>query len=224
MPTTSSGEFVYASPDAVESYVQTDPAQFSLSTQGAPSEWREFLEARQLEAKARIDEYCGRDFADHPGDTVTLDGGATGGRILSLPTPLRAVSEVRVAGEVIPTDDYVVTTDEAQLIRTDPASQDAVERLAQRGADHTGRPAWPTGYGNIAVDCDWGYQSPPADIAEAEQKLVAHTVVGLTQMREGMVVQQDDVDLTVQLPSAMTAEVRGMLKPHRDPGRAMGVL
>jgi hypothetical protein len=224
MPTTSSGEFVYASPGAVESYVQTDPAQFSLSTQGDPSEWRAFLEARQVEAKARIDEYCGRDFRNHAGDTVTLDGGATGRRILALPTPLRAVSEVRVDGETVPTDDYVVDTDDAQLIRTAPSSQDAVDRLAQRGDDHTGRPEWPTGYENIAVDCDWGYRSPPADIAEAEQKLVAHTAVGLTQMREGMVVQQDDVDLTVQLPSAMTAEVRGMLKAHREPGRMAGVI
>lgn len=224
MPTTSSGETVYADPDEVEAYVQTDPAQFSLSTQGSPSEWREFLEARQVEAKARIDEYCGRDFQDHAGDTVALNGGATGQRILSLPTPLRAVSEVRVDGDVVDADDYVVDLDQAQLIRTEPPSSDAVDRLAQRGTDPTGRPEWQTGYSNIAVDCDWGYTSPPSDVAEAEQKLVAHTVVGLTQMREGMVVQQDDVDVQVQLPSAMTAEVRGMLKAHRETGRTMGLI
>jgi len=224
MPTTSSGDFVYAEPSALESYVQQDNDTFSLSDSfDDPTAWQQFLEARQVEAKARIDEYTGRDFEDHAGDTVTLDGGASGKRILDLPEPTRSVSEVRVDGEVVPTDEYVVVAADAQLIRTEPPEVDAVERLAQDTAEKS-RPEWETGYQNIQVDLDWGFQSPPADIAEAETKLVNNTLSGLAQMREGMIVQQDDVDVTVNLPSAMTAEIRGMLKAHREQGQTMGAI
>jgi len=227
MPTTSSGDTVYAAPDVMEEYVQTDANQFSLDpTNGPPSDWRVFLEKIQARMKSRIDEYCGRDFEDHAGDTVTLHGGANGKRILDLVQaagePVRSVSEVRVDGDVVPTAEYVVK--EGQLIRTDPPSDDAVAMLSQRTDHPPGRPEWDGGYGNIAVDLDWGYQTPPADVAEAELKLVAHTVTGLAQMREGMVVQQDDIDVTVQLPEAMTPEIKELLRHHRERGRTMGVL
>ncbi|MFD1515662.1 hypothetical protein [Halomarina rubra] len=208
MPQTSSGETVYAAPDAADTYVQSDANTFSLSTQGSPSEWTQFLEKRQVQAKARIDEFCGRDFEDHASDTVTLDGGARGKRILYLPSPVRSVSEVRIDGEALAASTY----------RAKPSGQ--LIRLGTDGSEAR----WPAGYGNIAIDLDWGYQTPPADIAEAEQKLVAHTVANLAQLREGQVVQQDDVDLKVNLPSAMTAEVRGILRAHRDSGRTMGLL
>lgn len=209
MPTTSSGATVYAEPAALEAYVQQDADTFGLSDSfDDPTDWRTFLEARQVEAKARIDEYVGRDFEDHPGETVALDVGPTRSRVLSLPTPIRTVSEVRVDGEALPADQYLIR--DGQLVRV--ASED-------------GEPEhWPAGYDTVAVDLDWGYQTPPADVAEAEKKLVNHTLSGLAQMREGVIVQQDDVDVTVQLPSAMTSEVRAMLKAHRESGRTAGVI
>ena len=209
MPTTSSGTTVYAEPAALEAYVQQDADTFGLSDSfDDPTDWRTFLEARQVEAKARIDEYVGRDFEDHPGDTVALDVGPMSTRFLSLPTPVHTVSEVRVDGEALPADQYLVRG--GQIVRV--ASEDS-------DLEH-----WPAGYDNVTVDLDWGYQTPPADVAEAEQKLVNHTLSGLAQMREGVIVQQDDVDVTVQLPSAMTSEVRGMLKAHRESGRTAGVI
>lgn len=226
MPTTSNGDTVYADPTAMEAYAQQDNDTFSLSDSfDDPTDWRTFLEARQVEAKARIDQYTGRDFEDHAGDTVTFDVGPTSRRILDLPTPVRNVTEVRVDGEVIPTDEYVVR-DESQLIRLDPdtdAVSDALPDYDDYAID-TPDGHWPAGYDNVAVDLDWGYQTPPPDVAEAEMKLVNNTLSGLAQMREGVIVQQDDVDVTVNLPSAMTSEVRGMLKAHRDTGRMAGVI
>ena len=229
MPTTSAGDTVYAPPDVMEEYVQTDANQFSLSTTAAPegvSQWREFLEKIQARMKTRIDEYCGRDFEDHAGDTVTLSGGANGKRILDLVgpagEPVRSVTEVRVDGEVIPADKYHV--EDGQLIRTEQPSQDAVDLLAQDSDAPDSRPEWDTGYGNIEVDLDWGHQTPPEDIVEAELKLVAHTVAGLAQMREGMIVQQDDIDVAINLPEAMTPEIKELLGHHRERGRTMGLL
>lgn len=226
MPTTSDGDTVYAEPAVMEAYVQTDANQFSLSTTGTPSEWRQFLEGIQTRMKARIDEFCNRDFEDHAGDTITFDGGAEGKRLLYLPTPARTVSEVRVDGSALDTDQWAVSQGD-QLVRLDPDADStswtaAVERMADDPTDD--RPAWPTGYGNIAVDLDWGYTSPPEDVVEAELKLVAHTVQGLAQMREGMIVQQDDVDVAIQLPKAMTPEIRGLLGEHRARGRMGAVL
>jgi len=228
MPTTSSGDTVYADPDVMEEYVQTKANQFSITAQDpvdGVSQWRKFLENIQTRMKSRIDEYCGRDFEDHAGDTVTLHGGANGKRILSLADaagdPIRSVSEVRVDGEVVPSDQYVV--EDGQLIRTEPPEVDAIDALARAGRTRH-RPEWSEGYGNIAVDLDWGYQSPPGDVVEAELKLVAHTITGLSQLREGMIVQQDDVDVSVQLPEAMTSEVKELLRHHRQSGRTAGVL
>jgi hypothetical protein len=226
MPTTSDGDTVYAEPAVMEAYVQTDANQFSLSTTGSPSAWRAFLESIQARMKSRIDEYCNRDFEDHAGDTITLDGGAEEKRLLYLPTPVRAVSEVRVDGTALDTDQWALSQGD-QLVRLDPDSDSAsatatVNRLASTAIDEG--PTWATGYGNIAVDLDWGYTSPPPDVVEAELKLVAHTVTGLAQLREGMVVQQDDVDVTVQLPTAMTAEIRGLLGEHRERGRMGAIL
>lgn len=212
MPTTSDGDTVYAPPDDVEDYVQSNPDQFSLSADGhSPTPWREFLESLQVKMKARIDEYVDRqDFEDHAGDTVTLNGGASASRILELPSPVRAVTEVRVAGAALATSKYQ-WNEEGQLIRVDP--------------DDSAKAAhWPEGYGNIDVDLDWGYSSPPPDVQEAEMKLVANTVSGLAQMREGMVVQQDDIDLQVALPEAMTTEIKNILRHHRTGGRSMGVI
>lgn len=209
MPTTSSGDTVYAPPDDMEEYVQTDANQFSLSTTGNPSQWREFLEKIQSRMKDRIDEYCGRDFEDHAGETKTFNGGPTASRYLTLPTPVRSISEVRVNGEALAADKYV--RDGSKLIRVDPD-------------DNAAQAEWPAGYQNIEVDLDWGYQTPPPDVVEAELKLVAHTVTGLAQMREGMIVQQDDVDVQVQLPEAMTPEIKNMLRKHRESGRVAGVI
>lgn len=220
MPTTSDGEFVYAEPERAEVYTQTAADQFSLSTSGDPSEWRIFVEERQTEAKARIDEYCGRDFENHPGDTVVLDVGSAPQRFIDLPTPVQSVSEVRVDGVAIPASDYRVG-DEGFLIRI--SDELTTEQQLLEDALPS-RPVWPAGYGNIEVDLDWGFTTVPNDIAEAEKKLVAHTVTGLTQMREGMIVQQDDIDVHVQLPEAMTPEIKQMLGAHRSGGRTMEVI
>lgn len=207
MPTTSDGEFVYAEPADVEEYVQTGANQFSLGTNGSPSEWRQFLEGLQVKMKARIDEYCDRDFEDHASDTVVLDGGSTPTRIVGLPSPVRSVTSVTVD-----------ETDESTTL-------DAGE-FAVKDGGHLIRvdEPWPTGYQNITVELDWGYQSPPDDVQDAEQMLVANTVAKLAQMREGQVVQQGDMTVQVALPSAMTAEVRGILGTHRDNGRTAGLI
>ena len=49
MPTTSSGETVYAEPRVMEAYAQQNSDTFSLSDSfDDPTEWREFLERRQV--------------------------------------------------------------------------------------------------------------------------------------------------------------------------------
>lgn len=209
MPTTSDGKTVYADFEDVQREVQSDPNTFSLSTQGSPSEWQEFLEAKQVAAKARIDEFCNRDFEDHTGATVTLDGGMSATHVLALPSPVRQVTAVREDGAPLDDSQYRLLGDTDQLVRLD-----------ENGETGT----WAAGFGNLEVDVDWGYQTPPADVAEAEAKLVANGIATLAQMREGLVVQQDDVDLQVSLPSAMTPEIRGMLAEHRPTSHGVTML
>jgi len=199
VPQTAAGEQVYADPVERERYVQVEAGDLGLSTQdpdgNSETEWSQLLDSLQTKAKARIDRFCQRDFADHPNDTVTLDGG-TGTSVLRLPSPVRDVTAVREAGETLdaPPDGEYQWSKVGSLIR-------------QYGE-------WRPGYRNIEVDLDYGYRSPPEDVAEAELKLVDHTLAGMSQKREGTVVQSDDFSLEVNLPLAMNAEIKGMLRPH----------
>lgn len=212
MPTTSDGTTVYADPAEVEDFVQTQPTNFSLGTSGSPSEWREFLEQRQKDAKDRIDAYCDRDFEDHVGDTVTRDGGDGSKRILSIPSPARSVTEVRVEGDILDADSYVVK-ESGQLIRDYGSPHLFRER--RRFSSKRKKPTWLSGYGNIEVDLDWGYQQPPGEIAKAEKMLVDHTVVGLTQKREGMFIEENDISVRINIPIAMNSEIRSILDRHK---------
>ena len=197
MPQTSSGETVYADPAERERYVQVAAGDLGLSTQDpdgdGETEWSKLLDSLQTKAKTRIDRFCQRDFADHPNDTVTLDGG-TGTSVVRLPSPVRSVDAVRDGGETVPAKDYQ-WAEHGSLIR-------------QKGQ-------WRPGYATIEVDLDHGYRTPPEDVAEAELKLVDHTLAGMSQKREGTVVQSDDFSLEVNLPLAMNAEIKGMLRPHK---------
>lgn len=212
MPTTSDGTTVYADPAEVEAYVQSQPTNFSLGTTGSPSEWREFLEQRQIDAKDRIDSYCDRDFEDHTGETITLDGGDGSKRILSIPSPSRTVNAVRVEGEPLDAESYHVK-ETGQLIRDYGSPHLFRER--RRFSEKAKRPTWLCGYGNIEVDLDWGYQTPPSEIAEAEKKIVDHTIVGMTQKREGMFIEENDISVRVNIPVAMNSEIRSMLDRHK---------
>ncbi|WP_435075960.1 hypothetical protein [Halococcus sp. AFM35] len=223
MPTTSSGETVYADPDELQQYVQTSPESLGLSTTAdvnsdGVSDWQNFLESLQTKAKGRIDDYCRRDFEDHPNDTVVLDGGGKG--VLYLPDPIRDVSEVRIDGDHVDADDYHAKLSGA-LIYTAGASSPSRGHYGNEDGPYTrsrtrrdGR--WPDGYGNVAVDLTHGYERPPEAVREAEMKLVDHTLVGMSQKREGMVVQADSYEMAVNIPVAWNSEVAGMLKPHRS--------
>lgn len=194
MPTTSSGEYVYAEPAEVIEFVQTQPENFGLSTTGSPSEWRVFVESRQVDANSHIDNYCERDFEDHPGVTLTVST-ADGESAIYVASPIRDVTSVRVDGSVIESDNWHAK-ESGMLVRTD------------------GRP-WSRDYATVEVTGDFGYQTPPQDIQLAEKKLVDHTLVGMSQKREGMVVDAGDVSARINLPISMNKETRKILDRYR---------
>ena len=68
----------------------------------------------------------------------------------------------------------------------------------------------------VSVDFSHGFERPPGAVSEAEMKIVDHTIVGMSQKREGMVVQADSFEMAVNIPVAWNSEIRGMLTPHRS--------
>lgn len=191
---TSSGESVYANPDELESYIQSNPESFHLSTEptegDGPSEWREYLENLQVKARGRIDDHCNRDFEYHENDTLQVDGGSS---VVFLPSPVHEIHEIRTGGSPVSEDKY------------------EFKRSGALVADRS----WPEGINALEVDLDHGYESPPPAIQEAEMKLVDHTVIGQIQKREGMTVQADSFEVKVNIPIAMNSEIREMLEPHQ---------
>jgi len=210
MAETSAGETVYAPGDELEKYVQSSAESLGFSeTQTVDgtetTEWRRFLEKTQVKSKARIDEYCRRDFEDHPDDTLT-ESGEDGTSVIRLTGPVRQVHAVRVGGTAIDADTYHCEG-AGSLVRTAGSPRN-------RYGHHD--PQWPAGYGNIEIDLDWGYVAPPADIVQAEMELVDNVVASLVVKREGTVVQADNFEVEVSIPNAMTAEIRELLNEHRE--------
>lgn len=225
MPQTSSGETVYAEPAEVERYVQTQPENFGRDATGTqPTEWREFLESVQVLAKQRIDSYCERDFEEHTNETVTRSSGDGTDKLIPIPSPVLTLSAVRLNGTALDTNSYVLQSgylarSRGPLLTVDIDGSDV--QAHDYGYDHARfdgygveRSPWPVGDNNVEVDLDYGYTMPPTDIPEAEIKLVDHTLVGMSQKREGMVVQTGDVSAQINLPLTMTTEIRRMLDRH----------
>jgi hypothetical protein len=111
-----------------------------------------------------ISDAAGRDFLFHAGTRLRLDG--TGGETLSLAeagaAPILAVSELAVDGQHVSLDGVMVGADDASL-RLIPTGQGT--RLFARGTL------------NVEITLDWGYVSPPSDIATAQAKLTAAEVL-----------------------------------------------
>lgn len=219
MPNTSDGRTVYADPARCERYVQTSPEVFSLSTSGSPSEWREFLEDLQAQAKARIDSFTDRDFEHHQGETVSISREA-GNNAFYIPNPVINVSEVTINGDVIDAENYRIK-DSGMLIFPD---RDYISRYLALGSDDSGLnedPNYEYGeYGDdvygyediIEITLDHGYQTPPEHIVTAELQLVAHSVIRLSDMAEEAVMEQEEPSMSGGLLDNMPQETRQILR------------
>lgn len=139
--------------------------------------------------KAAIDAAAGRDFLLHADETVELDGSGT--RVLLLAplglTPVRAVSSVVVNGQALSARDWLFYPEEAAIV---PA---ASSRCGNR---------FPEGKRNVVVTLDWGYEATPADIVEAQAKLVAAELIARHSGESGGVEAVSLGDYTVRYGSA----------------------
>lgn len=222
MPTTSDGRTVYTDPSRVERYVQTSPDVFSLSTTETPSEWQEFLEDLQAQAKGRIDSFCDRDFEHHQGETVSISR-EIGNNAFYVPNPVFSVSSVAVNGTEIDAEQYRIK--DAGMI-TFPNREYIARFIGLEGNDGLNEePNHAYGeYGDdvyayediITVTLDYGYTSPPEHIKSAELQLVQNTVRGLADSREEAIIEQEDATTQSALANAMTSEIRNLLTREKD--------
>lgn len=212
----------------LKDYIQVQPKDLGLSDTAdgdgdGTSDWEEFLAQLQDKAKSRIDSYCQRDFEHHQDEKVTLSGKRGHSKVLRLPHPVLSVSSITIEGNTVDSDSYewqqggslIKTGPDPELGRTHIKS--GYGNLPSVGTTR-GKHTWPSGYNNIEVTLDYGYQSPPEDVVEAEMKLVDHTLVGMAQKREAPIVQTDDFSVTANIPVAMNKEIKEMLRPYRSSG------
>lgn len=107
---------------------------------------------------------AGRDFFRHCHDLLIIDG--TGHSHLNLQSeagiaPPVHVHTLRINGKTVPADAYTVYPDSGII------------RLQRTSA----RPVFPPGQHNVEAECDWGFATPPADVALAQAKLTAAEVL-----------------------------------------------
>jgi hypothetical protein len=131
-------------------------------------------------AKSLIDEYCQRDFEEHAGETVKVDG--NGRNELSLPQyaagdglyyPIINLSSVSLNGNSLDASDYRIKPQPNALSNRNAG---VIERKNAR---------WPEGWENIEVTLDWGYQSPPGEIKSIAETLIVDQLLDAAQAEQG---------------------------------------
>jgi hypothetical protein len=127
-------------------------------------------------AKSVIDEHCQRDFEEHLGETVTVDG--NGRTELSLPQhasgdglyyPIINLSSVKLSGSSLDASDYRIKPQPNALSNRNAG---VIERKYAR---------WPRGWENIEVTLDWGYSSPPDEVTSIAEKLIVDQLLDAAQ-------------------------------------------
>lgn len=127
-------------------------------------------------AKSVIDEYCQRDFGEHAGETVKVDG--NGRTELSLPQqaagdglyyPIINLSSVKLNGSSLDASDYRIKPQPNALSNRNAG---VIERKHAR---------WPKGWENIEVTLDWGYSSPPEEVKSIAESLIVDQLLNAAQ-------------------------------------------
>lgn len=139
--------------------------------------------------KAAIDTAAGRDFMLHVDETVVVDGTGQSKLLLSPLglVPVVQVKAVRVAGAELPPEAWLLYPEEAYV--------------ALVGGN--GQPSrFPVGKRNVEVTMDWGYNTPPADIALAQAKLIAAELLSEISGERGGVEAVRLGDYTVRYGTA----------------------
>lgn len=133
-------------------YGTTADLQQRLAREGVTASLTsEELQGLLDDAQDLIDGYCGRDFLDHPGETVTLEGKSMQSLLLPV-APLRRVTAIAIDG--------------AALSDAELASLTVLPYGVIRGA------FFPKG-AVVEVTCDWGYEEPPVPVLQASYKLAS---------------------------------------------------
>jgi len=131
-------------------------------------------------AKSLIDEYCQRDFEEHLGEAVPVDG--NGRTELSLPQyaagdglyyPIINLDTVTLNGNALDASDYRIKPQPNALTNRNAG---IIERKNAR---------WPEGWENIEVTLDWGYSSPPEEVKSVAESLIVDQLLDATQAEKG---------------------------------------
>lgn len=143
-------------------------------------EFDNLIAALNERASSLIDAYCQRDFEEHLGETVAIDGNRRKELRISdsvsgdVYYPILAVSEVRLNGNPLDPGEYRVHRDTG-----------VIERKLAR---------FPNGWENVEIDFDWGYSEPPAMIREVAEDLVREQLESAAASETGKGVSSISLD------------------------------
>ena len=161
-----------------------------------------------------IERWCSRDFEHHTNDTAVLDGNGRldedgHGRIRLEGRPILSISEIRINGTSLPSDEYRIVP-----LTGKPETNVGV---IQRKHD-----PWPEGWENIEVDYDWGYQSPPSGVRAVAEDLVIDALRAAQRNNSGGAVVSESMDgFSVRYFEGSverTQEHKDRLQPYRRVG------
>jgi hypothetical protein len=206
----------YADPDVVK---QTSGITANdLSNVSRATELDTLITALNDRAKSRIDEFCGRDFESHLGETVKVDG--NGRTELSLRRhaageglyqPIISLTSVKLHNSTLDASDYRIKPQPNSLPNRNAG---IIERKHAR---------WPEGWENIEVTLDWGFSSPPDEVKSVAESMVKEALLDAAQADKSSgaeSVSMDGYSVSFSNRIQLSDEEKGRLKPFRRLAKA----
>lgn len=205
----------YADPTIIKETSGVSPSDLPLEPGDGESEEERFdalLSELNERASSLIDGFCQRDFALHENETVVLDGNRRRTIRLSQANPAEgsdsgpfypvvSINRIELGGSELNSDQYRVNRNASG------SNSGILERRAGR---------WPSGWENIEVTLDWGFEEPPGEIRSVAEDLVTDALLSAKQNETYSGANSISMDgFSVSFPERVPEEYEERLKKHR---------
>lgn len=197
----------YGDVDTIKDRVGVGFSDLGLSNQQA---FDDLLGRMNERSSSEVDDYCQRDFGDHPDETVKLDG--NGRTSIRLPYyPVRSITSVKIGDSVQDADTY-------RLKRIDGSPGMDAGILERKNA------VWPRAWENVEVTFTWGYTAPPRAVREVVEDLVIRTVLESFRNKKTKGASSYGMDgfsvtfgveFSSSNPTSLDANMKSKLAPHK---------
>lgn len=134
-------------------------------------------------AKLMVDATVGRDFQIYVDDKFELDGNNSNQLVLwktdkVLAAPIMVISALKVYDQAVDTASLKIDAEQGVIgFQQGTLERLEIRRVLPRWTRWGNGWAFPADFRNVAITATWGFEAPPADVAKAQELVVAMLVL-----------------------------------------------